>query len=128
VQFPQSRAADREPADGECADGQRAHGGRTHGERSESERAVMCGSNCTHALAARRRKIMLRVDSILHGYFFLRLATDEACLPNAVRVFRGSLLIVRLRFADAAALRTLRRAAERWLLLAMTHPHFLPCE
>jgi len=49
---------------------------------------------------------------------FLRRATFEACLPSAVRVAFGNLLIVRLRLAAAAALPMFRRAAARCLLLA----------
>jgi hypothetical protein len=53
---------------------------------------------------------------------FLRRAVLEACLPSAVRVRLGSLEIVRLRFAAAAAFFTLRRAAADCFELAMTTP------
>jgi hypothetical protein len=53
------------------------------------------------------------------GIYFFRFATFAACFPSAVRVRLGSLLMVRLRFAAAAALLTLRRAAARCLGLAM---------
>jgi hypothetical protein len=42
-----------------------------------------------------------------------------ACLPSAVRVFFGSLEIVRFLRAAFAAFLMLRRAAERCLALAM---------
>jgi hypothetical protein len=43
--------------------------------------------------------------------YFPRRATFAACLPRALRVFAGSLLIVRFLFAAAAAFATFRRAA-----------------
>ena len=55
------------------------------------------------------------------GYQVLRLsvAALTACLARAVRVFLGNLLIVLFRFAVAAALRNLRRAAPRCFALVI---------
>jgi hypothetical protein len=57
-----------------------------------------------------------------HGSPNYRALSGEACLPSAVRVRLGSLEIVRVRFAAAAAFFTLRRAAADCFELAMTTP------
>src|SRR4051812_37578890 len=62
------------------------------------------------------------VDDELQRLAALRRATFAACLPSAVRVRLGSLEMVFLRLAAAAAFLTLRRAAVVCLRLAMATP------
>src|SRR3569623_1048749 len=59
---------------------------------------------------------------ISHSLCRLALAAWAPFLPSAVRVFLGSLVIVRLLLAAAAAFLILRRAASVCLVVAMKDP------
>ena len=74
----------------------------------------------------RMSQVTVQAGLVQREEFFLLflLATDEACLPRAVRTDFGKCAIVRFLFALAAAFFTFRRAAFRCVIEAIL---FTPC-